>query len=134
MLSIWDDHDYGGNDDGAENNFKTTSEQIFLDFWRVLWTASVARGLHLWAPYLRRERQKAAANLLDTRYFRGKLTKNKRRDIKGPNAKFHRYKPNQKPTQTVLGEAQWSWLRSVCETADVTIIASRPNGSRLQRP
>ena len=127
VLSIWDDHDFGGNDDGAENPFKTTSEQIFLDFWRVPADSDRRKRPGIYGHHIFEENgRKLQLILLDTRYFRGKLTKNKRKDIKGPNAKFRRrYKPNAKPTQTVLGEAQWTWLSErLRENADVTIIAS----------
>src|SRR5436305_1258001 len=33
ILATWDDHDYGGNDAGAEYPKKKESQQLFLDFW-----------------------------------------------------------------------------------------------------
>ena len=35
VLAMWDDHDYGKNDAGAEFPFKAATKQLFLDFWRV---------------------------------------------------------------------------------------------------
>ena len=33
--ATWDDHDYGGNDAGAEYSRKKESQQVFLDFFEV---------------------------------------------------------------------------------------------------
>ena len=89
VLSIWDDHDFGGNDDGAENPFKTTSEQIFLDFWRVPADSDRRKRPGIYGHHIFEENgRKLQLILLDTRYFRGKLTKNKRKDIKGPTRSF----------------------------------------------
>ena len=35
VLSVWDDHDYGLDDGGADFAAKDTSKQLFLDFWHV---------------------------------------------------------------------------------------------------
>lgn len=32
-LAVWDDHDYGLNDGGAEFPHKAVSKELFLDFW-----------------------------------------------------------------------------------------------------
>ena len=32
-LAIWDDHDYGQNDAGAEFASKRQAQALFLDFW-----------------------------------------------------------------------------------------------------
>ncbi len=127
VVATWDDHDFGGNDDGVENRFKTVSEAIFLDFWRVP-SDSPRRsrpgiyGHHIFADGDRR----LQLILLDTRYFRDKATKNRRKDIKGPGAKYRRrYKPDPDPENTMLGEAQWAWLEErLRDSADITIIAS----------
>ena len=33
--AIWDDHDYGMNDAGADYPFKKKSKELFLNFWNV---------------------------------------------------------------------------------------------------
>ena len=35
QYSIWDDHDYGKNNAGAEYKFKQKAEKLYLDFWNV---------------------------------------------------------------------------------------------------
>jgi len=127
VLSIWDDHDYGGNDDGVENPFKKTSERIFLDFWEVPKDSERRSRPGIYGHHVFEENgRRLQLILLDTRYFRDKATKNRRRDIKGPQAQYRRkYKPDPDPEKTVLGESQWTWLEArLREPADVTIIAS----------
>lgn len=103
VLGTWDDHDYGINDGGAEFDAKDQSQQEFLDFFGVSKTD------------IRRQRKgvyhsekistpKGMVNiiLLDTRYFRSALIKDK--DTK------KRYKPNLDTKSTILGDEQWQWL------------------------
>jgi len=35
LMGVWDDHDFGINDGGTEHEFKTETQQIFLDYMRV---------------------------------------------------------------------------------------------------
>ncbi len=35
LMGVWDDHDYGSNDGGVEHEFKTETQQIFLDYMGV---------------------------------------------------------------------------------------------------
>lgn len=35
VLSIWDDHDYGSDDEKSENPVKYKTKRMFLDFWNV---------------------------------------------------------------------------------------------------
>jgi phosphodiesterase/alkaline phosphatase D-like protein len=35
LMGVWDDHDFGINDGGTEHEFKTETQQIFLDYMNV---------------------------------------------------------------------------------------------------
>jgi phosphodiesterase/alkaline phosphatase D-like protein len=35
LMGVWDDHDFGINDGGSEHEFKTETQQIFLDYMNV---------------------------------------------------------------------------------------------------
>ena len=34
VMAVWDDHDYGRNDAGAEYPKRAEAQEVFLDFWR----------------------------------------------------------------------------------------------------
>ncbi|MDP3760988.1 MAG: alkaline phosphatase D family protein [Ramlibacter sp.] len=121
-LAIWDDHDYGQSDGGAEFPFKAESKAEFLDFWRV--PADDPRrgreGLYhgqVFGP----PGQRVQVLLLDVRWFRSPLKRTDQRDAPGKE----RYLPDADPTKTMLGEAQWRWLEAqLREPAEVRLIVS----------
>lgn len=122
LLATWDDHDYGWNDAGREYPFKAESKELFLNFWRE--PADTARrkrpGIythyHFTDPATKRSLQ---IILLDTRTFRDGLTHGRLSSWKND------YIPNPDPAKTILGQAQWAWLKErLQEPADVRIIAS----------
>jgi len=122
VLAVWDDHDYGQNDAGRHYPLKQESEAIFLDFWQVD-SADNRRnhpgtyGVH----YIEKEGKKVQILLLDTRYFRDDLVYRTKNDTVGKND----YIPNEVADSTVLGEAQWNWLKQqLTAPADLRIIAS----------
>jgi alkaline phosphatase D len=106
VLATWDDHDYGGNDVGAEYPKKKESQQAFLDFF----------GVPRDSPRRKREGvyhsavfgppgKRVQVILLDTRYHRGALKK----DLRRPRS-LGRYVGNTDPKATILGARQWRWL------------------------
>lgn len=106
-LAIWDDHDYGLNDGGAEFPHKQAAKDAFLEFWKV--PAGDGRrsrdGLYtaqMFGPPGRR----IQIILLDTRWFRSPL---KITDQRGAAGK-ERYLPDPDPAKTMLGDVQWAWL------------------------
>jgi alkaline phosphatase D len=121
IFAIWDDHDYGANDAGAEYPMKVESQKLFLDFFGEPANSSRRRreGIYhaiLFGPQGRRVQM----ILLDTRYFRGPLNAKPREPGKGT-----RYLPNPDTSVTMLGEPQWKWLEEQLRVpADVRIIAS----------
>ncbi|NND98658.1 MAG: alkaline phosphatase family protein [Pirellulaceae bacterium] len=119
ILATWDDHDFGINDGGAEFAKRDQSQKAFLDFWNVPPDSPRRRqaGIyHAWhfGPIGRRTQ----VICLDTRYFRSPLKTGDRR-VGGP------YVSDDDPNKTLLGDAQWDWLRTQLQTpADLRIIVS----------
>jgi alkaline phosphatase D len=121
LLAVWDDHDYGKNDAGAEFPMKEESREIFLDFWQVPGDAPqrMRDGIyhaHLLGPPGRR----VQIILLDTRYFRTPLSRGRSGSVtRGP------YVPVSGEVATLLGPEQWEWLEEQLRTpARLRIIAS----------
>ena len=121
-LSIWDDHDYGANDAGAEFPFKAESKAEFLDFWKI-GAGDPRRGrdglyhAQMFGPPGRR----VQVILLDGRWFRSPL---KPTDMRGASGK-ERFLPDGDPTKTMLGEPQWRWLeQQLRQPAELRLIVS----------
>jgi alkaline phosphatase D len=125
VLAVWDDHDYGANDAGAEYPMKEASQQAFLDFFGVPADSPRRRragiyDAHVVGPPGRR----VQIILLDLRYFRGPLS---RRTLTADERAlgYGPYVPNAAPDATMLGEAQWRWLaRQLAVPAELRLIAS----------
>jgi len=119
IIGIWDDHDYGANDGGAEFKAKKESQQAFLDFLEVPKNSPRRSQEGIYAVH-NYETPKGSIKILvlDTRYFRTALTK----DTESKN----RNKPNVYGDGTILGEAQWVWLENELNNskADFNILVS----------
>jgi alkaline phosphatase D len=121
-LAVWDDHDFGPNDGGAEFAGKRESQAVFLDFWAVPENdpRRSREGLYhaqTFGPPGRR----VQVILLDTRYFRSPLKPTDQRGAPGKE----RYLPDDDPGKTMLGEAQWAWLEQrLREPADLRLVVS----------
>ncbi|GAA0873021.1 hypothetical protein GCM10009117_21680 [Gangjinia marincola] len=80
VLGTWDDHDYGKNDAGREFKMKKESQQLFLDFYDVPKNdprrdrEGVYHAETILTPY-----GTVQIIMLDTRYFRSPLRKNKKK-------------------------------------------------------
>ena len=122
VLPIWDDHDYGDNDEGGDFPFRAEAERIFESFWRVEAPdpRSQREGVYgAWS--FGAEGQRAQLLLLDTRSFRSALTPIPR----SQRPKVGRYIASQDEAQEMLGDAQWEWLASkLTEPADLRIVVS----------
>jgi alkaline phosphatase D len=125
VLAVWDDHDYGANDAGAEYPMKAASQRAFLDFFGVPGDSPRRRrpGVYdarVFGPPGRR----VQVILLDLRYFRSPL---RRQDVGAERRAlgYGPYVPNAAPGATMLGAAQWRWLaRQLAVPAEVRLIAS----------
>ena len=107
ILAIWDDHDYGVNDGGASFPHKKATKAEFLRFFDPPPDSPLRQreGLydaHLFGPPDRR----VQVILLDTRSFRSDLVARPRSE----HARLGRYRPDDSPHATVLGDEQWQWL------------------------
>ncbi len=120
VLATWDDHDYGGNDEGREYPFKEESRDIFLDFWKVPTDAPRRQHAGIYdAQVYGSPGQQVQVILLDTRSFRDGLLPSDGKPWK------NNYRPNESPDSTFLGAEQWAWLEAQLRVpADLRIIAS----------
>ena len=115
QFSIWDDHDYGKNNAGAEYKFKQKAENLYLDFWNV--SSDDERrsrpGIY-YASVKSVNNNKVLIVGLDTRYFRSNIQR-----VKGVHL------PNLEPSATILGTEQWTWLKKTLGIDhDLLILAS----------
>lgn len=123
LLATWDDHDFGANDAGEEFVHKDESQRMFLDFFGAAPTdpRRTQKGVYTAATY-GPPGKRVQVIVLDTRYHRTKLTKEK---APRPGERYLRYLPSTEPGATVLGEEQWTWLeKQLKEPAEVRIVAS----------
>jgi alkaline phosphatase D len=119
VLAIWDDHDYGVNDGGAEYPMRAEAEKVYEEFFEIPADApSRARpGIYDSRILDGGEGKRLQILMLDTRYFRGPLIALPKRAEHGP------YDRNPDPAATVLGEAQWTWLaEELAKPADLRLI------------
>jgi alkaline phosphatase D len=121
-LATWDDHDYGKNDAGADFIGRHEAQRLFLQFWNVpLADVRHRREGVYHSQTFGPSGQRVQVILLDTRFFRSSLKPTDQRNAAGRE----RYLPDDDPSKTMLGEAQWSWLAErLREPADVRLIVS----------
>ncbi|MEY3251180.1 MAG: hypothetical protein RL227_153 [Pseudomonadota bacterium] len=120
--AIWDDHDYGLNDGGADFAHRQASKDAFLDFWAVPATDErrTREGLHH-AQWLQQGARRVQLIVLDTRWWRSPLKPTDQRGARGKE----RYLPDADPAKTMLGAAQWAWLEQrLREPADGHVVVS----------
>jgi alkaline phosphatase D len=122
-LAVWDDHDYGRNDAGADFPFKDVSKSLFLDFFNAP-AGDVRRmrdGLYRPSRIIGPAGYRVQVILLDLRWFKSPWKPTDQRGAPGKE----RYLPDSDPTKTMLGETQWSWLAAeLRKPAELRIIVS----------
>ena len=102
IFSIWDDHDFGKNDGGADYRFKRQAQELYLDFWEI--SKDDDRSKRDGIYFSKNEvffDKKFKFIFLDTRFFRSKL--------KGAKSN---YIENIEPDATILGNDQWIWFEN----------------------
>ena len=121
-LAIWDDHDYGANDSGADFAHKAVSKELFLDFWDAPATdvRRAREGIYdsrvIGPPGMR-----VQVILLDVRWFHSPLRLTNQRGAPGKE----RYLPDADPAKTMLGATQWAWLAGeLRKPAELRLIVS----------
>ena len=102
IFSIWDDHDYGINDGGADYRFKRKAQELYIDFWDISKEddRSNRDGIYFSKNEIFFDK-KFKFIFLDTRFFRSKL-----------KGKKSNYVENIEPDATILGDDQWMWLEN----------------------
>jgi alkaline phosphatase D len=119
MLAIWDDHDFGKNDGGAEFPHKRIAAELFHRFWGTKPERPAEEGLY-YSRTFGVPGKFVQLIMLDTRSFRSLL---KPKSDAFPF--WGRYEPDPDPSKTILGPAQWAWLEAeLAKPADLRIIAS----------
>ncbi|MBU3004024.1 alkaline phosphatase D family protein [Paraglaciecola arctica] len=128
-IGIWDDHDFGENDAGAEYPQKEASRQILLDYFKVPKNSirrTRADGIYT-SHMLTQDEIRVQIILPDLRWNRGPLNSVSKLEYisnKAPN-NLGPYLPHSDPKNTLLGDAQWQWLeQQLQQPADVRIFAS----------
>ena len=122
VLPIWDDHDYGVNDGGADYLFKDQAKELFLQAWDIP-AGDIRRkreGVYN-SQLIGEAGQRVQIILLDTRSFRTYLQATDKRNAPGKE----RYVPLESGEGTLLGETQWEWLQGeLKKPADLRLLVS----------
>lgn len=119
VLAVWDDHDYGVNDGGAEFPKRAEAKKVFEEFFETPADSPsrTREGIYDSRLYDGGEGKRLQILMLDTRYFRGPLLLLPQRSEHGP------YERNPDPAVTMLGGAQWAWLEEeLSKPADLRLI------------
>ena len=130
ILATWDDHDYGKNDAGAEFAGKHASKKAFMDFFDTPANSPLRqRGGIYDAKIYGPEGQRVQVILLDTRWFRSPLMKMDKAELKAlrreTGKKLGPYLPDTSTGPTMLGDAQWRWLKGqLRKPAELRLIVS----------
>ena len=117
VLPIWDDHDYGENDAGAEYPMKVESAALFFNFFGFPADHPArARGGVYHSAMFGPAGKRLQVILLDARTFRSPLIRERVGSRKV-------YVPDPDAGKTMLGAAQWQWLeQQLAEPAEVRVV------------
>lgn len=129
VIAIWDDHDFGKNDAGAEYPKKEQSRKLMLDFWQEpKSSARYTQTNGIYTAYMYGEDQnKVHVILPDLRWNRDELTMNmdEHYQKKRKEKKMGPYSPSLTKNASLLGETQWQWLeQELQKTSKIKVIAS----------
>tara|TARA_R110002050_G_scaffold115049_5_gene231012 strand:- start:14 stop:1066 length:1053 start_codon:yes stop_codon:yes gene_type:complete len=113
-IAIWDDHDYGENDAGAQYPEKEASRKLMLDFWQEPKNSMrYSRDSGIYTAYMYGEgAQKVHVILPDLRWNRDTLNHVSKQAYildRKPN-NMGPYSPSTAKNASMLGEKQWLWL------------------------
>lgn len=136
IAAIWDDHDYGADDSGAEYPRARESKQIFLEFFGEAaasprWARDGAYASYLFGPSgrrvqlimpdLRTHRAPLKSLSMTKREYRMWAAGFERRGEPVPGPKIR----NPDPQISMMDERQWRWLENCLKTpADVRVFCS----------
>ena len=128
-IGIWDDHDFGENDAGAEYPQKEASRQIMLDYFNVpKESPRRTRVDGIYTSHVLTQADMTVQIILpDLRWNRSPLESVGRLKYmlsKAPND-LGPYIPSKDEASTMLGETQWQWLeQQLQQPADVRVLAT----------
>jgi len=121
--AIWDDHDYGRNDGGADYPHKQGAKDLFLTHFNV-----ADNDPRRFRPGLYHSFRRQVGHvdvqiiMLDTRWFRAPLI---RASFYDRVVRGFRYSVNTDAQAAMLGKAQWQWLKQeLAQPADLRLIVS----------
>jgi alkaline phosphatase D len=129
IMAIWDDHDYGRDDAGAEYSSREASRNLMLDFWQEPEDSERRRrqdGIYT-AHTFDRGGKTIQVILPDLRWNRTQvdMVSTAEELMVRDNASMGPYLRNSKNTGTLLGESQWQWLEEQFNAAvDYRILGS----------
>jgi alkaline phosphatase D len=119
FMAVWDDHDFGLRDGGADWTGKENAQRDFMNYWP--YTKSIippSQGGVYHAKIAGPKKKVTQIIMLDTRYHRSPLL-----EREGAADKDYDYLPNN--SGTVLGEEQWKWLETqLKQPADIRFLVS----------
>ena len=122
ILATWDDHDFGVNDGGGDFPLKQEAQ---TEFWH--WLDEPLESPQRQQPGIYHSRlfgpegRRVQVIMLDTRYFRSPLKKVPKDQAMLGGA----HVPDEDPSKTLLGVAQWQWLETQLRLpAEIRLIAS----------
>lgn len=129
LLAIWDDHDYGADDVGAEYSQKEASRKVMLDFWgEPADSARRTRDEGIYTAHIYgKPGRRVQIILLDLRWNRSALKRVSKADylLRKVPLKMGPYEPVVDTSAQLLGEPQWQWLaQQLQQPAELRIIAS----------
>jgi len=129
IIAIWDDHDYGENDAGAEYPEKEASRKLMLDFWQEPKnSARYTRKTGIYTSYMYgTDAQKVHVILPDLRWNRDALNHVSKLDyaLKRKPKNMGPYSPSTVKKASMLGEEQWQWLETeLKKSSAIKIIGS----------
>ncbi len=114
VIAIWDDHDFGVNDGGAEYPKKEQSRKLMLDFWHEPKDSPrYTRPDGIYTSYMYGEgKQKVHVIMPDLRWNRDTIDHVTRQEYMSEKAPLNMgpYLPDTTETKSMLGEKQWQWL------------------------
>ena len=122
ILAVWDDHDFGMNDAGADFGGKEEAEALFERFWGVPPDAAQASRPGVYdSVILGPPGKRIQILLLDTRFFRSPLLASDEPNTPGKE----RWIPDHDESKTMLGNSQWRWLEQELERpAELRLLVS----------
>lgn len=129
IVAIWDDHDYGQNDIGANYVAKDASRKLMLDFFdEPEISERRTRSDGIYTSYVYTDNAKSLQIILmDLRWNRTALAEITDPDLLAARETQHRgpYEASLAADASLLGESQWEWLVEQMQVdADLRIIAS----------